>query len=405
MAQRRPQPRRAPRPRADEVALTRPLERTLHRGHPWIWADALRGLPAEAGRVVTVVDRSGRFVGRGLVDGGPIGIRLFTTCQREPVDETLARRRIEAAATLRDRVVPPRTTAYRLLNGEGDRLPGVVCDVYGESAVLRLDGSAATAWLPVWSRALEPVLRARQVTTLLLRSGRQQTRLVEPLWGRAPDEPVEVEEHGMRLLVDLLRGQKTGLFLDHRESRCRVRLLARGARVLNLFGYTGGFSVAAGLGGASMAETVDVAAGALTLAERSWSLNGLPAERHQTHGLDVFAFLTQAVEQERRWELVVSDPPSFAPSEAALPSALRSYRRLHELCLRALAPGGLLLAASCSSHVRLEPFTETLLDAADATRTSLQQLDRWGAPPDHPRLCGFPEGDYLKVLLVRSGGG
>ncbi|MBI4702045.1 MAG: class I SAM-dependent rRNA methyltransferase [Deltaproteobacteria bacterium] len=384
------------------AVLVRPLARALRRGHPWIWRDALRGLEAEPGTVVSVVDRQGRFVARGLAEVGPIGVRVLTMDRRESVDAALFARRLSAASSLRERVVPPQTSAYRLLHGEGDRVPGAQCDIYGPYAVLRLDGSAALAWRDIIAGALAPVLAPRGVQALLARSGRQEDKKIEALWGQPPPEAVVVEEHGMLLLADLCHGQKTGLFLDQRESRRRVRELARGRRVLDLFGYTGGFSVAAGLGGAALVDTVDVAAAALELGARSWARGGLPPERLHRHARDAFAFLEQAGAQGARWDLVVADPPSFAPSEASVPAALRSYTRLHELCWRVLAPEGLYLAASCSSHVRRDAFVETLLAAAAATRRQVQLLDAWGAPADHPRLLGFPEGDYLKVLLLRA---
>ena len=381
--------------------LRRKLERVIRQGHPWIWRDALEGLEAKPGEVVTVTDRKGKTVCRGIADRGPIGVRGMVVGRGE-VDAALFERRIAQAAALRDRVVPPETDCYRLVHGEGDRLPGVVCDVYGEHAVLRFDGAGAPAWRDVIVTALEDVLRARGVHHLLSRAGRQDERRVEAIFGRTPDGTLDVREHGMWLRADLMEGQKTGLFLDHRESRRRVRELARGARVLNLYGYTGGFSVAAGLGGAAHVTTVDVAPGAIELANQSWALNGLAPRAHEGVTEDVQAFLDRAAKDGLRWDLVVSDPPSFAPRESSVPKALDAYTQLHRACLERLAPGGLLMAASCSSHVRRDAFDKTVLEGARKARHVLQVLERAGAPADHPRLAAFPEGDYLKVLLVRA---
>jgi 23S rRNA (cytosine1962-C5)-methyltransferase len=217
-----------------------------------------------------------------------------------------------------------------------------------------------------------------------------------------PDGPFEVREHGMKLLVDVVQGQKTGLFLDHRPSRWRVRQLSRDLEVLNLYGYTGAFSVAAGLGGARAVDTVDLAAPALGLAERSWALNLLGPKAHRCHAADVPAYLEGAAREGRRWDLVIADPPSFAARESAVEAAVGAYRKLHAACLGLLRPGGLYLGASCSSHVRREAFEQTLLDAAGKLRRPLQLLDSWSAGPDHPRLPAFPEGDYLKAVLVRA---
>jgi 23S rRNA (cytosine1962-C5)-methyltransferase len=458
--------RLAPRAGGHAVRLRKELRRALGLGHPWVYRDALEPSDAavgdlQAGEVVDVLDARGRLVARGLADDGPIAVRVWTTAD-EPLDEGLLARRIAAAAALRDRVVPAETNAYRLLHGEGDRVPGVVCDVYGVYAVLRLDGAGALAWRDRVARALEPALVARGVTTLLLRSGRGEHRRVEAvavgrLAGAAPSEIIEVRERGMVLRADLVRGQKTGLFLDHRESRQLVRELSRGARVLNLYGYTGGFSAAAALGGARRVTTVDLAPEAVRLAEQTVARNA-PGVAHEAVAADVPAFLRAAAERGERWDVVVADPPSFAPREDAVPAALESYRRLHQACARVLAPGGLYLAASCSSHIDRAAFDGTLEAAlggtvgAGAARggagardgagarggasagagtgargtaagvsgsapgrrvpergpsgraaggEALQVLARWGGAPDHPRLAAFPEGDYLKCALVR----
>ena len=378
------------------VRLRKKLERVIREGHPWIWRDAIDG-DAAPGEVTTVVDRRGRVIARGIADAGPIGVRVWCT-RDERVDAELFERRVAQAAALRDAVVPPVTDCYRLVHGEGDRMPGVVCDVYGAWAVLRFDGEGVAAFRDGIVAALEPALRARGVTALLEKSGRQERRSVRAVFGEMPDGIVWVCEHGMQMPVDLVSGQKTGMFLDHRESRRRGRELSRGKRVLNLYGYTGGFSVAAGLGGASAVTTVDVAPRAIELAELAWRENGLEAARHEGVVADVPAFLAS---DEREWDLVVSDPPSFAPKESAVPQAIESYTKLHEACVRRLVPGGLLLAASCSSHVRGAAFEQTLRDGARAARRVLQVLERHGAPADHPRLLAFPEGDYLDVILAR----
>ncbi len=380
--------------------LRKPLERALSQGHPWIYRDALDPLAAEPGTVVAVTDARGRFVARGIADAGPLAVRVYTT-RDEVLGPALLTGRMVRAAELRDRVLPPETDAYRLLHGEGDRLPGVVCDVYGPWAVLALDGEGMIPWRESLVGVLSPVLRARGVTSLLVRSGRGDRRVTDLAWGELPDGPMDVRERGMLLRVDLVRGQKTGAFLDQRESRHRVRRLAGGMRVLNLYGYTGGFSVAAGLGGAGSVETVDVAPAAVALATEAWAHNGLDPARHTATVCDVPELLAERLRARARYDLVVADPPSFAPSEATLEAALRSYRALHAAALGLVSPGGYYLAGSCSSHVDRSVFLGTVLDGAAKLRRVLQVVDAWAAPEDHPRLAAFPEGDYLKVLLLR----
>jgi 23S rRNA (cytosine1962-C5)-methyltransferase len=387
-------------PPNQKVTLRKSLRRALAGGHPWVFRDALDRHRIPAGEVVTVVDRRGRFVARGIAESGPIGVRVFTT-RDEPVDARLFARRVKAAVELRDRVVPERTSVFRVVHGEGDRLPGVVCDRYDKYAVVQFDGEGITHHTEAILGALEPELTQRGVKNLLLRSGRRQDREVLAMSGRMPAGVVEVEEHGMLLGVDLVNGQKTGLFLDHRESRRRVRELAAGLRVLNLYGYTGGFSVAAGLGGAEWVETVDIAPAAVELARTCWIMNALSADNHQVHAADVHEFLDGCISRKATYDLVIADPPSFAPRESSRKDALEAYRKLHQASLGLLEPGGLYLAASCSSHVPREDFEQSLREGAGKARRVLQVLERWGAPADHPRLLGFPEGDYLKVVLAR----
>ncbi len=384
------------------VKLEKNVARAIAGGHPWIWRDALERCEARPGEVVDVTDRRGAWLARGIAESGPIAVRVWTVRPGEALDDASIARRLAEAAALRRRVVPPDTNAFRLVHGEGDRMPGVVCDVYAHAAVLKLDGDGAAAWRERFVRALREPLEALGVTALVVRSGRGEEKSAEPGWGELPRELVRVREHGMPLAVDVVHGQKTGSFLDHRESRARIAALAHGARVLNLFGYTGGFSVAAGRGGAARVDTVDLAAPALELADANWRASGLDAARHATHRVDAFTFLERALARGDAWDVVVCDPPSFAPNEAAVPAALASYKKLHAACFAVLAPGGLYLAASCSSHVRRDAFDGTLLTAAERARRPIQLLDAWGAPADHPRLPAFPEGDYLKCTLIAA---
>jgi 23S rRNA (cytosine1962-C5)-methyltransferase len=387
-------------PSSGTVRLSKPLERAIGQGHPWIYRDALAGSLPEPGRVVTVLDRQGRFLARGLAEAGPIGVRVFST-RDEPLDRSLIASRIASALELRERLAPPETDALRLLHGEGDRLPGVVCDRYAGYAVLRYDGSAASAIADTVERELGERLEALGVHTLLRRSGRGDAKRVEVIRGEAPSEPIEIREWGMRLLVDLVRGQKTGMFLDLRAARRRVRGLIAGlrdARVVNLFGYTGGFSIAAGLGGAAEVTTVDVAAPALELASRAWLANGLAPERHRVAACEVATWLASVGD---RFDLVVADPPSFAPNAESRERGLAAYKALHASALPTVRIGGFYLAASCSSHVDRAAFEDTLRKAARSCRVELQVLERGSADFDHPVPLGFAEGEYLIWTLSR----
>ena len=383
-----------------EVRLRKPLERSLSAGHPWIYRDAVDPFEAPPGAVATVRDGKGRFVARGFVDGESIAVRVFTTRDESLSDDLLALR-VTRAMELRRAMVPADTDAWRVLHGEGDRMPGFVCDRYGEVAVIALDGPGAEANGSRLLAVLREPLRSLGVRTILLRRRTPDGARVEAVEGELDEDVRTVREHGMALRADLRRGQKTGLFLDQRESRARVRSLAGGLRVLNLYAYTGGFSAAAGLGGAKSVTSVDIAPGAIELARSPWDANDLPAGAHEAVAADVPEWIAEATRARRRWDLVIADPPSFAPNDASVPAAMKSYRALHTACLGLVAPGGWFLAGSCSSHVTREMFADSLTDAAVKSGRIVQVVDAWGAPGDHPRLLAFPEGDYLKNTLLR----
>ncbi|MCC6556763.1 MAG: class I SAM-dependent rRNA methyltransferase, partial [Polyangiaceae bacterium] len=366
----------------------------------------------ETGAVVELAAEGGVFAGRGLWDASsPIAIRVFQRAPDRPLDERFLAERIEAALRLRDASLGARgdTTAYRLCNGEGDRVPGLVLDRYGPIAVVRFDGGAIRAWqgrlLPHLARALE----RRGVASIGVRAGEGDAEAAIAaggvkllhLHGPPIPERIVVRELGMAMEVDLARGQKTGAFLDQRDNRARVRALARGrARALNLFSYAGGFSIAAALGGAGRVTSVDAAAAAHATAQRSFRENGLDPGAHDFVTADAFDFLERARARGDRWDLIVSDPPSFAPSERALPRALAAYRRLHAALARVLDEGGVLCAASCSSHVTAEDFLSTLDDAA-LERDDLRLVALHGQPEDHPTLPAWPEGRYLKLAVLQ----
>ncbi len=383
------------------VRLHKPLRRTLRRGHPWVFRDALARLTCKPGDIVSIVDERDRLIARGWAEEGPIAVRVLTT-KNEAIDLALLKQRVEAAAALRARMVPPQTDTYRLLHGEGDRIPGVVCDVYGRYATLKLDGSAALVWRDAIVSALIPTLKARGVEGLMLRTGRRGHKKVSQAWGQLCPQKVIVTEQGLKLSVDLVHGQKTGMFIDHRTARRVVRRIAGGLRVLDLYSYIGGFSASAGLAGAASVTTVDISEGAIEAAAETWSFNGLDLADQRRVCADVPEFLQAEQDAGRQYDLIIADPPSFAPNHASKPGALKAYGKLHQACCRVLAPRGYLLAASCSSHVGREDFEMCLIEASDKARRNLQVLDRWGAPPDHPRLLGFPEGDYLASVLARA---
>jgi 23S rRNA (cytosine1962-C5)-methyltransferase len=376
----------------------------LRRGHPWIFREALRGSVggAKTGDRVLVRDGAGSPLGVGLYDErSPLAIRLYARGE-ERLDVAWFEGAFRRAFARRAALARTDTDAYRLLNGEGDGVPGLVLDRYGHVGVLRTDGDAIAPWVDELVPTLLTLLDAHGVTSLLGRiDAGPSERKVERLGGSDAPDTIDVREHGMVMEVDLARGQKTGAFLDQRENRRRVRQRAAGAeRMLNLYSYAGGFSIAAALGGARATTSVDLAPKAHASAQRSFKKNALDTKPHSFVTADVFAWLERAAKSRERFDLIVCDPPSFAPNERAKRTALAAYAKLHRACAALLADGGTLGAASCSSHVTLEDFLQTLgHDALD--RSDLTVTEAFGPPEDHPTPAAFPEGRYLKFVWMR----
>jgi 23S rRNA (cytosine1962-C5)-methyltransferase len=402
------------------VVLRKNLGSAIRRGHPWIYRDAVTAPPGlPDGALVFVIDADRRGLARGFWDTrSPIAVRVVATAEESAPGgpaagtdvEALIDARLGAALERRLAFIDRGTTdAFRWIHGEADRLPGIHVDLYGGAAVVRADGAGVRAFYRDLPARLATAAGARGVPLAAVvergqRDDREKTEGDDGAiasWGALPGGELEVRENGVRFGVDLARGQKGGLFLDQRDNRALVRTMAAGRRVLNLFGYTGGFSVYAALGGALETTTVDLAAPAIAAARRNFERNGLSLSTAHVHAEDAFAFLERAAAEGRRWDLVISDPPSFAPSERAVPAALGAYARLHRLCAAVTAPGGLLCAASCSSHVRAEAFLETVAAGARAAGRTFSLDELRGAAACHPSLPAFPEGEYLKFALGR----
>ncbi|WP_437590516.1 class I SAM-dependent rRNA methyltransferase [Sorangium sp. So ce1000] len=417
------------------VHLTATAAAAVRRGHPWVYRDAIAdggahggkrgeraprgGGAAASGDVVELSAEGAPFLGRGLWDAdSAIAVRVFQRTQAPPLDERAIAERLERAFALRDGWFAGRdTTAYRLCNGEGDRVPSLVIDRYDRAAVIRLDGGALAPWLDRLLPHLGRALGARGVRSIGLRATGARAGGLHATGARAGSEDADgkklthlhgpplpdrlfVRETGVAMEVDLARGQKTGAFLDQRDNRARVRALAAGRRrVLNLFSYAGGFSVAAALGGAARVTSVDSASAAHASAQRTFRENGVDPAAHEFVTADAFDFLEKARARGDRYDLVICDPPSFAPSERAKPRALGAYRRLHAAVARVLDRGGVLCAASCSSHITAEDFLATL-DDATLERDDLRIRAIHGQPEDHPTLPAWWEGRYLKFVVL-----
>ena len=363
------------------------------RGHPWVYADGLASRPTP-GTPVRLVDGRGRTVAFGLANDGDIAVHVLA---RHPEAlEKLVERRIGDASLLRERVVPDGTDAYRLVNGPGDGLSGLVVDRYGPVLVLRI---YARAWEPHLSLVVQILEALHPGATVLRKLGVRKvddgTGTVH-LAGPAVVEPLVVEEHGLRFLVRPSTGQKTGLFLDQRENRRTVAQWTRDLGVTNLFAYTGGFSVHAAAAGARRVVSVDIAADALADAKENFRLNGLHPDRHAFEVADAFAW-------SRPDDLLVCDPPALSHERGADAGAAKAYRDLAENVGRLVHPGGFLATASCTARLPEEDWERAVKDGLRAAgRWSV--LHRAAEPADHPVLLQHPEGRYLKLLVLAKHG-
>jgi 23S rRNA (cytosine1962-C5)-methyltransferase len=397
-----------------ELTIDPAIKGRLAEGHPWIYRNHLR----ESGRLSSgqwVRLRCGGLTAYGLYDASSaIAVRVYS--RHGVPDAVWAGERIweawEGRALLRDAAQP--TTAYRWLYGEGDGVPGLVVDRYGDYVVLQSYAESLRAVVPLVAsalRAVDPELRGavlRERPTEEDPAGGEERGATDgppsrlrTLWGEAPPSDLVVQEHGLRFRADLYQGQKTGLFLDHRENRRTVEGLAGGHTVLNCFAYTGAFSLYALRGGAAQVTSADVGKGLAEAAAANLALNGLDPRRHSFVTEDCFALLDGYAKAGRRFEMVILDPPSFARQKSGLHSALRAYTRINTLALRCLEPGGLLVSASCTSQVGPEQFRGMLGAAAAQAGVRLQVIAEAGQPLDHPVPAGFPEGRYLKFVVAR----
>lgn len=384
------------------LILKKGREAPLRHGHPWVFSGAISRLEGNPvpGDVVLATDSSGRPLALGFFNTGDIAFRLLTDNRSASIDADFWRQRIGRALALRKRVLPQETDAFRLINAEGDGIPGLVVDRYGACLVM----SIGTAGVERWRETLIALLAERIKPDAIYERSEGRSRQLEglsdrigPAVGEAPP-PALIRENALRFEVDLIAGQKTGFFLDQRVNRQIVGSLSRDAAVLNCFSYTGAFSVYAARGGAGRVVSVEASAAANEIACRNLRANGFSPEQHPVVTANCFEYLR---ETEESFDLIILDPPAFAKSRKDVERSAKGYKEINLQAARRLRDGGMVATFSCSNPIETEYFEKIVLSAVRDAGKTAQLLSPLGAGPDHPVNLAHPEGRYLKGLLLR----
>jgi 23S rRNA (cytosine1962-C5)-methyltransferase len=393
------------------LRVTTAAESRLRAGHPWLFAESIRehNRPGRLGELAVIYDRRDCFLAVGLFDpDSPIRVRVLRAGKPLAIDPTWWSALLDQSLQRRQGLFDEQTTGFRWLNGESDGWPGLVLDRYEQTLVLKL---YTAAWLPRFKEITALIAGRLHPERIVLRLSRNMQELAgkqfrkrdgEVVCGPPLDGPVVFQESGLRFEADVLRGQKTGFFLDQRENRRQVETLASGRRVLNAFSFSGGFSLYAARGGAVSVTDLDISAHALAGAQRNFALNqslaAVAACRHEIIQAEAFRWLGE--QRERVFDLIVLDPPSFAKRETERVGAVEAYGRLAKLGVERLARGGILVAGSCSAHVTREEFFAAVRQSATAAGRAFDELQITGHAPDHP--AAFREARYLKAIYLKE---
>ena len=386
------------------VILKRGKEESLQRFHPWIFSGAIQRIEGkpEEGDVVTVYTNDHKFIARGHVQVGSIAVRVLTF-NDEPVDQAFWNRRIATAYDLRERTgISSRedNNTYRLVHGEGDNLPGLIVDIYGDTAVMQAHSVGMHVSRMEIAKAMQEVLgdKLKNIyyksdTTLPYKADINKDNGYI-LGGNAGNISTE---YGLKFHIDWLRGQKTGFFVDQRENRSLLEKYAKGRKLLNMFCYTGGFSIYALRGGAEIVHSVDSSSKAIDLTNANVEINFPGDTRHTAYAEDAFDFLDR---MGNNYNLIILDPPAFAKHRDSLRNALIGYRRLNAKAIEKIQPGGILFTFSCSQVVSKENFRTAVFTAAAIAKRNVRILHQLTQPADHPVSIYHPEGEYLKGLVL-----
>jgi 23S rRNA (cytosine1962-C5)-methyltransferase len=395
---------------AGQVILKPGKEKSLQRRHPWVFAGAVSHVEGEPenGGTMRIANNAGEFLAWGAYSvHSQIRLRVWSWDERESIDANFLRRRLQNAIALRARLgLEAHCDSLRLVHGESDGLPGLVVDRYGDFLVMQCLSSGAERWKQILADLLLECTGAQSIYERSDVDVRQLEGLPAAtgmLRGVQPPEMLEIYEYGLKYLVDVKTGHKTGFYLDQRRNRWRARQLCQGLEVLDCFSYSGGFAVACLAGEAERVTLVDSSGPALELARRNLEINQQPAEKAEFIEGDVFRVLRTMRDSRRSFDLVILDPPKFAPTAAQAERAARGYKDINLLGLKLVRPGGLLITFSCSGGVDAALFQKIVAGAALDAGIQARIVEHLQQSADHPVALNFPEGAYLKGLIIQVG--
>ena len=392
-------------PTLPRIILRPGKEKSLQRRHPWVFSGAIarKDKDMQDGDIVEVYDAQRQYLATGHYQPTTIAVRLFSFEQRE-IDRDLWRSKLLNAIEFRRKILlpNPQTTMYRLVNGEGDGMPGLIIDVYGRHLVMQVHSMGMYRLHETLAELLAELIPDTQAICLktAIETDENEATILDNGWiYGTPDNEVIASENGILFKIDILNGQKTGFFLDQRDSRAMVGELAKGRTVLNMFSYSGGFSLYALRGGAAHVDSVDISQKAIDLVEENVRLMGGDyAERHNAVCEDVFAFLDRM--PDHYYDLIVLDPPAFAKHHRVKEQGIKGYRNINRKTMEKIRPGGLLFTFSCSQAISRDDFQTLAFSAAALADKSVRVVRHLQHAPCHPVSIFHPEGEYLKGLLL-----
>ena len=381
-------------------------EKSVHRRHPWVFSGAVESEvdANQPGQTVRVESSAGKFLGfAAWSPKSQIRLRFWSFKEQDQIDENFIHFRLQKALSNRSSS-DLASNAKRLVHGEADGLPGLIVDQYNQVLVLQILSVGMEYWREI---LIQQLIKLTGLECVFERSDAEVRRLegLERQCGAILGEPspnCSIQEHGLEYYIDVENGQKTGFYLDQRANRAKIQEISHSKEVLNCFCYTGGFSLNALRGGAKFVTSIDSSGQALQMAKLNTKTNGLPEEKTEWIEADVFASLRKFRDQGRNFDLIILDPPKFAPTKQNVEKASRAYKDINLLAMKLLNEGGLLATFSCSSAISPELFKKILASSAEDARQDFSILDNFSADQDHPHLLSFPEGEYLKGVLLQK---